>query len=67
MKPLIVLAVLIVNGETFWVPCERGAVFCPHFDVKAEAQDMVKNAKETDLLAVAYEPAPSTIVEGITQ
>ena len=77
MKHLIVIAVLIVGGQTYWTPCERGAIFCPHFNnwgtdnIEGHVKVNVNttNDDEDEDLVISYASqqgdAPSTVVEGV--
>jgi hypothetical protein len=54
MKPFLALAILIMNGQTYWIPCAQGGVFCPHFDTSYE-------------VLVSTQSAPSMIVAGVNE
>ena len=58
MNRLLIIAVLVLNGVTYWIPCEQGGVWCPHFDPPA-----LEVLVSSGTVYVAYEPAPSTVVK----
>lgn len=63
MKNLL-FAVLVMNGINFWVPCERGAVWCPHFNQDPIGYEVKLDTVSIDLSSL---PCPSAVVEGVLQ
>ena len=63
MKNLF-FAVLVMNGVRFWVPCERGAVWCPHFEPEIVGYEVKLDTVSVDLSSL---PCPSAVVEGVLQ